>query len=103
MTKLFFLCRRRAELTHEQYVERLLAGHVPLALAHHPTLRRYVVNVVDGTRGPAPPGAEVERAGDRCDRRDPGRQRAAEEVREEAAVGHARREDAAPIDAAFRL
>jgi len=55
MTKLFFLCRRRAELTHEQYVQRLLGGHVPLALAHHPTLRRYVVNVVDGTRGPAPP------------------------------------------------
>jgi len=55
MTKLFFLCRRRAELTHEQYVERLIAGHVPLALAHHPTLRRYVVNVVEGTRGPAPP------------------------------------------------
>src|SRR5207249_2627617 len=55
MTKLFFLCRRRGDLTHDEYVERLLGGHVPLALAHHPTLRRYVVNVVEATRGPAPP------------------------------------------------
>src|SRR5213080_898799 len=55
MTKLFFLCRRRGDLTHDEYVERLLGGHVPLALAHHPMLRRYVVNVVEGTRGPAPP------------------------------------------------
>jgi len=28
---------------------------VPLALRHHPTLRRYVVNIVEDTRGPAPP------------------------------------------------
>src|SRR3989449_9991690 len=55
MVKLVFLCRRRPDLTHEQYVARLLEGHVPLALHHHPTLRRYVVNVVEGTRGPAPP------------------------------------------------
>jgi len=55
MVKLVFLCRRRPDLTHEQYVARLLEGHVPLALRHHPTLRRYVVNVVEGTRGPAPP------------------------------------------------
>ncbi len=54
MTKLFFVCRRRADVSHEAYVARLVDGHVPLALAHHPTLRRYVVNVVDGTRGPAP-------------------------------------------------
>ncbi|HJQ85141.1 MAG TPA: EthD domain-containing protein [Candidatus Binatia bacterium] len=54
MVKLIFLCRRRPDLSHEAYVERLLEGHVPLALRHHPTLRRYVVNVVDGTRGPAP-------------------------------------------------
>jgi len=54
MVKLVFLCRRRPDLTHEQYVERLLGGHVPLALRHHPTLRRYVVNIVEGTRGPAP-------------------------------------------------
>src|SRR2546427_8553861 len=55
MVKLVFLCRRRPDLTHERYVARLLEGHVPLALRHHPTLRRYVVNIVEGTRGPAPP------------------------------------------------
>jgi hypothetical protein len=54
MVKLVFLCRRRPDVSHEQYVDMLLAGHVPLALAHHPTLRRYVVNIVDSTRGPAP-------------------------------------------------
>jgi len=54
MVKLVFLCRRRPDVTHEQYVDMLLHGHVPLALAHHPTLRRYVVNVVEATRGPAP-------------------------------------------------
>ncbi len=55
MVKLVFLCRRRPELTHERYIELLLGGHVPLALEHHPTLRHYVVNVVEGTRGPVPP------------------------------------------------
>ena len=49
MVKLIFLCRRRPDLTHEQYVERLLDGHVPLALRHHPTMRGYVVNVVEQT------------------------------------------------------
>ena len=53
MVKLVFLCRRRSDLTHETYVERLLGGHVPLALRHHPTLRRYVVNVVEGRRAGA--------------------------------------------------
>jgi len=55
MVKLVFLCRRRPDLTHERYAELLLRGHVPLALRHHPTLRRYVVNIVEDTRGPAPP------------------------------------------------
>src|SRR5438874_12742107 len=55
MVKLVFLCRRPSPLTHERYVERLLGGHVPLAPRPHPTLRRYVVNVVEDTRGPAPP------------------------------------------------
>ena len=54
MVKLVFLCRRRPDLTPAEYAERLLGGHVPLALRHHPTLRRYVVNLVEGTRGPAP-------------------------------------------------
>ena len=47
MVKLFFFCRRRADIAHEQYVELLLTGHVPLALKHHPTMRRYVVNIVE--------------------------------------------------------
>ena len=47
MVKLIFLCRRRPELTRAQYVERVLRGHVPLALRHHPTMRGYVVNVVE--------------------------------------------------------
>src|SRR5437879_52116 len=51
MVKLVFLCRRRSDLTHERYVERLLGGHVPLALRHHPTLRRYVANVVEDRLG----------------------------------------------------
>src|SRR5262245_64197902 len=49
MVKLIFLCRRRAELTHDAYVTRLLEGHVPLALRHHPAMRGYVVNVVEET------------------------------------------------------
>lgn len=53
MVKLVFLCRRRPDLDHAAYVERLLAGHVPLALHHHPTMRKYVVNVVEGRRAGA--------------------------------------------------
>jgi uncharacterized protein (TIGR02118 family) len=48
MVKLVFLCRRRAALSHDEYVRRVLEGHVPLALAHHPSMRGYVVNVVEG-------------------------------------------------------
>lgn len=55
MVKLLFLCRRRPDISHERYVELLLRGHVPLALRHHPTLRRYVVNVVEASEGAAPP------------------------------------------------
>jgi uncharacterized protein (TIGR02118 family) len=47
VVKLFFFCRRRADLSHEAYVDRLLEGHVPIALRHHPALRRYTVNIVD--------------------------------------------------------
>lgn len=50
MVKLIFLCHRRADISHERYVELLLQGHVPIALRHHPTLRRYTVNIVE--RGP---------------------------------------------------
>jgi hypothetical protein len=54
MVKLVFLCWRRPDLSHARYAELLLRGHVPIALAHHPTLRRYVVNIVEATRAPAP-------------------------------------------------
>ena len=50
MVKLIFLCRRRPDITHERYADLLLAGHVPIALRHHPTMRRYTVNIVE--RGP---------------------------------------------------
>ncbi|MFN8642382.1 MAG: hypothetical protein U0802_12285 [Candidatus Binatia bacterium] len=50
MVKLIFLCHRRPDITHERYVELLLRGHVPIALRHHPALRRYTVNIVE--RGP---------------------------------------------------
>jgi len=49
MVKLIFLCRRRADITHERYVDLLLSAHVPIALKHHPTMRRYVVNIVERT------------------------------------------------------
>lgn len=52
--KMVFLCRRQPELTRERYAELLLDGHVPLALRHHPTMRRYVVNVVETSVGDAP-------------------------------------------------
>jgi uncharacterized protein (TIGR02118 family) len=55
MVKLIFLCRRRPDITHDRYVELLLHGHVPLAVRHHPTLRRYTVNVVEQ----APPAEEA--------------------------------------------
>jgi uncharacterized protein (TIGR02118 family) len=55
MVKLVFLCRRRPDIGHERYAELLLGGHVPLALRHHPTMRKYVVNVVEGLRAGAEP------------------------------------------------
>jgi hypothetical protein len=51
MVKLVFLCRRRHDVSHERYARRLLEDHVPIALRHHPTLRTYVVNIVEA--GPA--------------------------------------------------
>ncbi len=59
--KLVFLCTRRADISHEEYELRLLKGHVPLALRHHPTLRHYTVNIVDES----PPGwAELDSIGE---------------------------------------
>jgi uncharacterized protein (TIGR02118 family) len=51
MVKLIFLCRRRRDITHARYAELLLSGHVPIALRHHPSMRRYVVNIVERTPG----------------------------------------------------
>jgi len=52
MLKICLLCRRRPEITHDQYAAFVLEGHAPLALKHHPTLLRYVINITEGT----PPG-----------------------------------------------
>ena len=54
MRKLIFLCRRRPDLSHERYAGHLLEKHVPIALEHHPAMRKYVVNVVERTHLPAP-------------------------------------------------
>ena len=53
MVKLVFLCRRRPDMNHGDYADLLLRGHVPLALRHHPTMRKYVVNLVQGLRAGA--------------------------------------------------
>lgn len=47
MSKLLFLCTRRAGVSHADYARHLVERHAPLALRHHPALRRYVLNVVD--------------------------------------------------------
>jgi len=54
MVKTVFLCRRRPDIDHRRYEELLLRGHVPLAIRHHPTMRRYVVNIVDRSHRDAP-------------------------------------------------
>jgi uncharacterized protein (TIGR02118 family) len=55
MVKLVFLCRRRPDVSHERYAAMLLDDHVPLALRHHPAMRRYVVHIVDEASPGAPP------------------------------------------------
>lgn len=47
-----FFCRRRSGLSHDDYADMVLRDHVPLALEHHPTMLKYVVNLVDSV----PPG-----------------------------------------------
>ena len=51
MRKMIFLCRRREGLSREDYGRRILNSHVPLALEHHPSMRRYRVNLVERPRG----------------------------------------------------
>ena len=47
MLKMVFCCLRRPDISHDEYAEMVLRDHVPLALRHHPTMRQYVVNIVD--------------------------------------------------------
>lgn len=47
MVKIFFLCTRRPDISHERYAELVLGEHAALAIAHHPTLRRYVINLTE--------------------------------------------------------
>lgn len=47
MLKLVYPCRRLPELDRAEYGRRILEGHVPLALRHHPGMRHYVVNLVE--------------------------------------------------------
>lgn len=47
MLKVVYPCHRLPELDRAEYARRILEEHVPLALAHHPGMRRYVVNVVE--------------------------------------------------------
>jgi uncharacterized protein (TIGR02118 family) len=61
MVKLIFFCRRRPDVTHEQYADLLLHGHVPIALRHHPTMRKYVVNIVESA---SPGEAEIDSIGE---------------------------------------
>ena len=51
MRKMIFLCRRKQGLSRAEYKRRILTNHVPLALAHHPTLLGYRVNLVARPRG----------------------------------------------------
>lgn len=52
MITMVFLCRRREDVEHGAYADMVLRDHVPLALRHHPTMRGYVVDVVEQS----PPG-----------------------------------------------
>ena len=62
MRKLIFLCHRLPSISHEQYTEQLLRSHIPIALRHHPSMRRYVVNEV--TTGFLPGPRELDSVGE---------------------------------------
>jgi uncharacterized protein (TIGR02118 family) len=62
MRKTIHLCRRRPDIDHPRYAELLLRGHVPIALDHHPAMRRYVVNLVE--QAFVPPPEELDSVGE---------------------------------------
>ena len=50
MIKVVFLVRRAEGISHEDFIRHLLERHVPLALRHHPRLRRYMSSpIIPGT------------------------------------------------------
>ena len=53
LEKIIFLLYRLPELRREEFHQRYLAEHVPLVLEHCPSLRRYVVDLVDSPFGEA--------------------------------------------------
>ena len=54
MIKMIYLCRRLPEITREEYARLVLEDHAPLAIRHHPTMRRYVINIAEGTPSGGP-------------------------------------------------
>jgi uncharacterized protein (TIGR02118 family) len=51
--KVVFLVRRAEGTSHEDFIRHLLEHHVPLALRHHPRLRRYMSSpILPGTPNP---------------------------------------------------
>jgi uncharacterized protein (TIGR02118 family) len=51
--KVVFLVKRAEGISHEDFVRHQLENHAPLALRHHPLLRKYVSSpVVPGTDNP---------------------------------------------------
>src|SRR5258706_1306034 len=55
VVEIFFLCARRAGLSHAEYAAHLLLRHAPLALRHHPRLRGYALHVVEESLGDSEP------------------------------------------------
>jgi uncharacterized protein (TIGR02118 family) len=53
MIKVVFLVKRAEGMSHDDFIRHLLEHHVPLALRHHPRLRRYLsAPVMPGTDNP---------------------------------------------------
>jgi uncharacterized protein (TIGR02118 family) len=51
--KVVFLVKRSERISHDEFVRHLLEHHVPLALRHHPRLRKYSSSpIVPGTENP---------------------------------------------------